>query len=84
VTFYQGATEKRKYRQPITGDVIASATWAISPTGPTVGTPVNTSTTSTVMLSGVTAGKSYTLTPHIVGSSSQEYEPSEDIVIIAR
>jgi hypothetical protein len=36
------------------------------------------------MLSGVTAGKSYTLTPHIVGSSSQEYEPSEDIVIIAR
>ena len=45
-----------------TGDSVASASWAISPTGPTVSDLGEESNVSSVRVSAMTAGKIYTLT----------------------
>ncbi len=80
----QRAGEKLDYRQVIRGDTVASATWSINPTGPTLGEPVNTENSSTVRVSGLSADTDYTLKPHIVGGSGQEFEAKEDVIIQAK
>lgn len=72
--YSQGPLEKRDHRQKIVGDTIGSAAWYITPEGPTLGTPVNEATQSTVRLSGVPDGGVYELRCHITGASGQEYD----------
>jgi len=75
----QDPNESLKYRQTITGDTVSSATWSISPVGPTVGAPTNASTTSTVLVSGVSDNVLYTLTAKITGASGQIKEGAAKI-----
>jgi len=75
----QDPNEKLKYKQEISGDVISTATWTISPTGPTLGTPVNTTTETTVLVSGLTEGVSYTVNVNIACTSGQVFDPSARI-----
>jgi len=75
----QDPAEKLKYRQEISGDEISTVAWTISPAGPTIGTPVNTTTATTVLISGLTEGVTYTLNVHIACTSGQEFDPSARI-----
>jgi len=68
----QGPNAKRDYRLTVVGDTIADADWSITPTGPTLGTPVNETTQSTVRVSGIEQGKGYVLGCHIVMGTGQE------------
>lgn len=60
-------------------DTIASAAWTV-PAGLTKVSEANTTTTTTVRISGGTAGTEYTVTCHIVLASGQEDERSITIV----
>ena len=74
--FYeQDPQEVRDYVQPLTGDTVSSASWTLSPSA-TLGAAVNTSASSKVRVSGLTLGKTYTLTAQITGASGQVYESS--------
>lgn len=75
----QDPTEKIKYKQEISGDTISSAVWTITPAGPTIGTPVDTTLETAVLISGLTEGVSYTVNVHIVCASGQEFDPSARI-----
>jgi len=75
----QDPAEKLKYKQEISGDVISTVEWTITPAGPTIGTPVNTTTETAVLVSGLTEGVTYTLNVHVVCSSGQEFDPSARI-----
>lgn len=75
----QDPAEKLKYKQEIQGDAISTAAWTIAPSGPTIGTPVNTTTSTTVLVSGLTEGTTYTLNVHIICTSGQEFDPSARI-----
>jgi hypothetical protein len=59
--YQQDAHEKILYQAVVANDTISSATAAITPTGPTLGSVVLTSTTATVMVSALTAGTRYVL-----------------------
>ncbi len=80
----QGANEKRKYRQKLVDDTIDSSTWSITPLQemedddetPTLTSPTHVAQTTDVLLSGLTKGKLFLLTVHILGVSAQEYENS--------
>lgn len=48
---------------------ISTSTWSISPTGPTLSSPTNTTTTATTLIAGCTAGAIYTLTDTITTSA---------------
>jgi len=75
----QDPLEKLNYKQEISGDTISSTAWTITPSGPTIGTPVNTTTATTAMISGLTEGVSYTVNIHIICASGQEFDPSARI-----
>ena len=63
--------EARLYQQQVSGDTIVSAAWAASPSpGLTIGTPVNTGTSSTVLVTAVTGG-TYTLQAALTLASGQ-------------
>jgi len=62
-------------------DTISSASWSVSPSGPTIATSSNTTTTTTARVSGGTAGTEYTLTCHVVLASGQEDERSITIQV---
>ena len=62
-------------------DTISSASWSVSPSGPTIVTSSNTTTTTTARVSGGTAGTEYTLTCHVVLASGQEDDRSITIQI---
>lgn len=81
--FKQGHNEKRRYQQPLDDDVISSVTWSISPSGPVLGTPINTDTTTTVRVSGLTAGTDYSLDVHIVATSGDEYDMETPVTLRA-
>lgn len=73
----QTITEKIIYTctlNPSNHDTIVSATWGITPTGPTIGTPTTGSTTSAAMISNLTAPIVYVVNVHIVGASGQQYD----------
>jgi hypothetical protein len=73
----QTPTEKLAYVaqiEPSNNDTVSSATWAISPSGPTVGSATNSGATSTVLVSGITLGVAYVLSCHITGASAQLYD----------
>lgn len=72
----QDPAEKLFYREQITGDTVASAVWSISPAGPTLDSQSEGADWTRVRVSGLTIDKQYTLTVHIVGASTQEYERS--------
>lgn len=61
-------------------DTISSATWTV-PAGLTKVSESNTTTTTTVRISGGTAGTSYEITCHIVLASGQEDERSIAIAV---
>ena len=59
------------------GVTVSTSTWAVSPTGTlTVDSESETSSTTTVVLSGGTAGQVYTVTNTITTSSSETEERS--------
>ena len=76
VTYEQDPAEAQDYQESVTGDTVSAASWTISPTGPTVGVPTNTSTTSTVRVSGVGASVLYTLSCVLTGASGKIYKRS--------
>ena len=51
-------------------DTIATSTWTITPSGPTKHDESNSTTTTTVWVTGGTAGQSYRVTNRIVTSNS--------------
>lgn len=55
---------------------IASSSWSIAPTGPTLNNQANTDTTTTCYVSGVTAGQVYRLINRITTSASTTEERS--------
>ena len=77
-------TEKIKYKQKVSGAVILSASWTIGPTGPTLGTPVNTETDTEVLVSDLMEGMTYTLTVHLTCADGQEFNSSARIECKAR
>ncbi len=59
-----------------TGDSLSSATWAISPTGPTVSDLGESSNVSSVRVSGMTRGKIYRLTCTMISTDGDTGERS--------
>ncbi len=59
-----------------TGDSVASATWAISPTGPTVSDLGESSNVSSVRVSAMTRGKIYRLTCKMISTDGDTGERS--------
>lgn len=64
--FDQTETEEVIFRTNIVNDVLTHSVWSIEPISPatdtpTLGDPVESTTTTEVMLSGVTAGSRYLL-----------------------
>ncbi len=57
-----------------TGDSVASATWAISPTGPTVSDLGEEANVSSVRVSAMTAGEIYRLTCTMVSTDGDTGE----------
>lgn len=53
-------------------DTIATSTWSISPSGPTLSSSTNDTTTTTIWVDGCTAGVTYTLTNHITTADGRE------------
>lgn len=62
-------------------DTISSASWSVSPSGPTIVSSSNTTTTTKARVSGGTAGAEYTLTCHVVLASGQEDDRSITIQV---
>ena len=71
--YRQDSSEKILYRAVIVDDTISSATAAIAPTGPTLGTVAlgTPATTATLTVSGLTAGTRYILTVLCACASGQ-------------
>ncbi len=59
-----------------TGDALSSATWAISPTGPTVTDLGESSNVSSVRVSGMTRGEIYRLTCTMISTDGDTGERS--------
>lgn len=57
------------------GDTVSSSTWEVE-TGITKDSDSETTTTTTIWLSGGTADVEYTITNHVVTSQGREYEES--------
>lgn len=77
----QTVGETRQYSQSIPGDTIASASWAISPSGPTLSGQVNTLTTSTILVATPAAGN-FVLTATLTGTSGQILKPAIEIQVV--
>ena len=63
-----------------TGDTIATSTWAITPTGPTLASESNDDTSTVVWVSGCTRGVVYTLTNSIVDNDGREEDRSITLI----
>jgi hypothetical protein len=61
------------YIEPSNNDTVSNASWSISPTGPTVSSPTNSGASSTVFVSGVTLGVSYSLSVLLTGATTAIY-----------
>ena len=72
--YTQTPEEKLAYEQVIAGDTIASAVWEIDPIGPTLSTPINTSTATSVYISGLTASIRYIVSVIITTTSGSIIE----------
>lgn len=57
-------------------DTIATSTWSVSPTGPTLSNAANTTTTATVFMSGVSLRAIYALSNKIVTTAGRTAERS--------
>lgn len=73
-SYDQRPTEQIAYRQVITDDKITNSMWSISPTGPTVELNSQSETDTVAMVSGLQAGKKYTLSVLITTESGQIFE----------
>lgn len=69
---------------PSNNDTVSSATWSITPLGPTISVPANTSTASTIVLSNLSAPTVYILNCHFVGGSGQQYDGYLQITAVTR
>lgn len=77
--YTQDPQEKLDYTQDwsdeLGADTIASDTWAIAPTGPTMSGETNPSTQSgTIFVQGLTAGTFYTLTHQVTTTAGRIFE----------
>jgi hypothetical protein len=79
--FEQAETEKLAYRQTIAGDTITTATWTITPSA-TVTTQDTSADAATCLVSGLTAGTTYTLTVLMTCGSGQIVERSVTIACV--
>ena len=64
----------------VTGDTIVTSTWTAD-TGITIDSDSNTTTATTVWLSGGTAGESYGVTNHIVTDDGREDDRTITILV---
>ena len=62
------------------GDTIATSTWAITPTGPTLEDESNDDTETVVWVSGCTAGVTYTLNNTIIDNDGRDKTRSITLV----
>ena len=75
VVYEQKPAEMRRYEQAITNDTIqGQPAFAISPSGPTLNGQIDGSTTTSILVSGLTAGVTYDLSVQIVGVSGQHFK----------
>jgi hypothetical protein len=80
MTYYkQHASENVPYRVQLSGDVLSSALWSITPSGPVISAPANTSAASTVLVSQITAGTTYQLVVVVTGASGGKWERGVEI-----
>ena len=73
----QTQTEKIRYTcllNPSNNDTVSSAAWTITPPTGTLAAQINTSLTSSMLISGLTAPTVYIVNVHFVGTSGQEYD----------
>lgn len=68
----------------VSGDTVTASTWAVSPTGPTLSAAANTTTATTVFMTGCTHGKIYSLTNQITTSLGRIGERTLTIRCIER
>ena len=66
------------------GDTIQSATWEATPAGLTITPGVISQTDASALISGGTAGITYTLTIHAIGTSGQRYDQSISLKVAQR
>jgi hypothetical protein len=67
-----------------TGTTIASSTWIITPTGPTLSNGSNSSTATVIYVNGCTAGVTYTLTNRITVSGAVERTDDRSMTLVCR
>lgn len=69
---------------PANNDTVSTATWSITPAGPTIGAAVTTTTGSTVLISNLTAPTVYIVNCHFVSGSGQQYDGYLEINAVVR
>ena len=65
-------------------DTIATSTWVVSPNDLTSSNPSNTTTTTTIWLTGGTAGNFYTVTNTITTAGGREMQETFTMNIVAQ
>lgn len=68
---------------PSENDTVSAATWAITPSGPTISAATNSGPNSTIQLSVLTLGTKYTLSCQITGVSTQVFDGVLQVVAVA-
>ena len=71
------------YSEWLEGSTISSSSWAVTPAGPTIGTPQITGNVTSCLLSGGTLGLTYTLTNTIVTATGKTRAVSRRILIVS-
>jgi hypothetical protein len=66
------------------GTTIASSTWTITPTGPTLSSGSNSTTATVTYVNGCTAGVTYTLTNRITVSGTVTRTEDRSITLVCR
>lgn len=87
-TVYQTPTEILDYTFNwgnilVTGEVISTSSWAVSPSGLTINTPAAsfTGSTTTVWITGGVSGTTYVVTNTIMTSGGRTFQESLNIIV---
>lgn len=64
----------KDWTDELAGDTIATSTWSILPTGPTLSGTASTTTSATVFVASIAAGAMYSLLNTVVTAGGRTYQ----------